>query len=182
MRWMSVDPADKTGLVLWDGATAIAFATLRPAGKREAKANEVNPARALALDVTHALNGSLLPVGGFASPMHAWTYLVGKVSAIVVEESFGESAKTVSQMGERRGYIEAVCDENAIRFASVNTMVWRKVCGERLDKSWPPASKAAKQRSIDLVREHCDGLVVTGDEGDAYWVGRAAMWLGLVTP
>jgi hypothetical protein len=80
--------------------------------------------------------------------MHAWTYLVGKVSAIVVEESFGESAKTVSQMGERRGYIEAVCDENAIRFASVNTMVWRKVCGERLDKSWPPASTLTRSRVL----------------------------------
>lgn len=112
--------------------------------------------------------------------MQAWGYLVGRVDLVVVEESFGDSPKTIAQMGERRGYIESMCDERGVQFRTVNTSEWRKVCGDRLDKSWPAASKAAKQRSIDLVAEHCDGLVVSGDEGDAYWVGRAAMWLGLV--
>lgn len=177
MRWLSIDPADKTGIVLWDGDKPDWFGTLLPMGKREATKAGFDHERALALPRAGGLKPS-----GYASTLDAWRWLLGDVGAVVCEESFGENAKTVAQMGERRGYIQAVCETKLVPFFTVNTMVWRKVCGDRLDKSWPPASKAAKQRSIDLVREHCDGLVVTGDEGDAYWVGRAAMWLGLVSP
>lgn len=181
MHWLSVDPADKSGIVIWAGDKAVNIGTLRPAGAREAKGMP-NPSRALVVNA-HALTplaaSGLRP---FAGPREAWSMLLSGVSAVVVEESFGDSVKTVAQMGERRGYIEALCDERGVQFHTINTMVWRKTCGDRLDKSWPPASKAAKQRSIDLVAEHCDGLVVTGDEGDAYWVGRAAIWLGLVKP
>lgn len=176
MRWMSIDPAEKTGLALWDGNKLVDVGTLRPASAREAKAL---PEDVRAGGLVSALCGVAAVWSGKRT---AWGTLLQGVAAVVAEESFGESPKTVSQMGQRRGYIEAVCDSLDVPFRTINTSEWRRVCGERLGQSWPAASKAAKQRSIDLVREHCDGLIVTGDEGDAYWVGRAAMWLGLVTP
>lgn len=181
MRWLSIDPAEKTGLAIWDGTKLAAVGTLRPASAREAKGMP-DPSRALVVNAFVWAADAASGLRPFTGPRAAWQMLLAGAGAVVVEESFGDSPKTVAQMGQRRGYIEAVCDSLDVPFRTINTSEWRRVCGERLGQSWPAASKAAKQRSIDLVREHCDGLVVTGDEGDAYWVGRAAMWLGLVTP
>lgn len=175
MRWLSCDPATHTGLVFWDGDKPEGVATLRPAGKREAKVAKVDPERAL---YCAPLGLERLPVT-FASPLGAWRFLLEAIDLVVVEESFGESPKTVAQMGERRGYIQHGCDAAGIPFRTINAEEWKRVCGELLNVAWPNATKESKQRSIDLCQQHT-GLVVTGDEGDAYWLGRAALWLGVV--
>lgn len=183
MRWLSIDPAEKTGLVIWEGATPLVFATLRPGGKREIAALKLG-SDVLIFEPSFVASSAPEQQSAFASAADAWLYLLSGLGAVVVEESFGDAPKTVAQMGERRGYIRCACerDSRPVPFRTIHTSEWRRVCGERLGQSWPAASKAAKQRSVDLVREHCNGLVVTNDEGDAYWIGRAAMWLGLVTP
>lgn len=180
MRWLSIDPATKTGIAEWDGATLVCVMTLRPAGVREAKAAKVDHARAIAVDtqlatartkyttVYPSMRDALLRI--CVSPL------------VVVEESFGDSAKTVAQLGERRGYIESICDERALTFQTINAEEWKRVCGQELEAAWPNATKAAKERSVQLVAQHYAGLAVSDDEGDAIWLGRAALRLGRVTP
>lgn len=178
MRWLSIDPATKTGVAEWDGASLVCVSTMRPAGVREAKAAKVESARAVAID-TQLATARTKYTSVYASMRDALLRICVS-PLVVVEESFGESPKTIAQLGERRGYIESICDERGHVFKTVNAEEWKRVCGQELDAAWPNATKAAKERSIELAAKHYNGLVVSDDEGDAIWLGRAALRLGVV--
>jgi len=99
-----------------------------------------------------------------------WRSAVKNANAVVCEESFGPSPKTIAQMGQRRGYLEALCEVEDKPFATVNTSEWRTVVGSALNVAFPRDSKLAKALSKKLVHE-LYAIAVTDDEADAVLIG-----------
>lgn len=176
MRWLSIDPATFTGIARWEGDKLACVGSLRPiTTKKEAKVvGSVKGGLVIDTLDTLSLFGERSPKA-FASPLLAWSALLADVSAVVIEEAMGFSAKSVAQLGVRRGYIRALCETRQVPWHEINLKEWQRVAGEMLNVSWPNNSEKGKQLSIDLVAEHYGGLVVSDDEGDAIWLGRAAM-------
>lgn len=162
MRWISVDPATRTGVARWEDDRLLGVATMRPATPKERKGHAVN---AVAVEQHDGARPVILP-----NRSVFWVFeLIGK-GAVVIEEAMGFQPKTVAQLGYRRGYIAALAEARGVSVLEVNTSSWRKVCGEAWGVSFPAKSDAAKELSIALVREHY-GVECTDDEADAVLVG-----------
>lgn len=167
MRWLSIDPATKTGIARWDGERLLGVATMRPPGAKEAKSQGVT--KALGQTVASAQG-----VDVYRDRKHAWASLLSGCDAVVIEEAMGFRPKAVSQLAFRRGYIAAFCESRGITYAEVNTSEWRRVAGEAFGVSFPANSEAAKALAIKLVREHY-GAECSDDEADAVLVGLWAI-------
>jgi hypothetical protein len=167
MRWLSVDPATKTGIARWEDETLVSVATMRPPAPKEAKARGVTKASGL---VVASAQGADIYLGR----KHAWAAQLTGVEAVVVEEAMGFMPKSVAQLAFRRGYIAALCESRGIAYIEVNTREWRRVAGERFGVNFPTKSEDAKRLAIDLVREHY-GTECSDDEADAVLVGLWAI-------
>lgn len=179
MNWLSIDPAAKTGLAFWQGDKLVAVATLEPAATAERKAMRL---------AKGALGLYRLPIGlssraasYYGADFLAWAWALRDVSAVVVEEGFGPSAKTVSQHAFRRGYIAALCDARGIPFHVVNVSEWRKVVGASNGFTFPRDSSQAKARAMELVEARF-GQRVSDDEADAVCAGLWALQTRTVQP
>ena len=92
MRWLSIDPATKTGIARWEGAKLVSVATLRPPLAAEQRRH---PEAALVL-----VTGTT--VTPFATPLTAWGTLLVGAQMVVVEEGV-DSAALVAGL-KRRGH------------------------------------------------------------------------------
>ena len=172
MRWLSIDPATKTGIARWEGSRLLSVATLRPATKLESRSG---PTLMLSSLKVSALGvGDARSTLGFATGQAAWRWLLfewGVVHTVVIEEAMGASPKTVAQLAYRRGYIAAQCELRGASVREVNTSSWRKVAGEAFGKSFPNKSDEAKALAIALVEKHF-GVTCSDDEADAVLIGH----------
>lgn len=166
MRWLSIDPADRAGFACWEGDHLINAVTLRPALRGEKKRG------------TMMLGAS--PMRSFYAAIYM-AIVIGEHKAVFIEESMGKSPKTVSQLGEFRGYVRAICDHAGVTYKAVNTSEWRSVVAGLYGLTFPRNTDDAKALSIKLAKDFC-GLDLTGDEADAVNVGRWALRTGAVTP
>lgn len=164
MRWLSVDPATKTGIARWDGPRLVSVATLRPLLAAEQRAH---PEAALVL-VTGA---TIIP---FATPFAAWGAMLAGAQMVVVEEGMGSAEKSIAQLAFRRGYIAHAAASRGARHIEVNSKRWKKVVGTKYGEKFPGYSKLDKEHAIALVAKHF-GLTVLGDEADAILVGVWAL-------
>lgn len=171
MHWLSIDPATKTGIAHWRGDTLVGVRTLRAA-----KAHERQRGYALALDVTG------LSIG-FASMFAAWGSQLAGASAVVIEEGMGGAPKSVAQLGFRRGFIAALCEQRRIGYSEINSKRWKKVVGEHLDDKFPGYSKLDKAHAVALVdKRYPLARGCSSDEADAVLVGLYALLSGTVQP
>lgn len=177
MLWISVDPAAHTGVAIWRGSTLVEVATLGPASKAEVKRYGKGSL------VVHRLARGLTERRTclFATDHSAWSYLLISVCAVVVEEGFGPSAKTVAQHAERRGFIRAMCAARTIPFHVVNVSEWRKVVGQGNGFAFPRESALAKARAMELIAPMI-GSPVSDDEADAACAGLWALATRTVQP
>lgn len=177
MFWISVDPAAHTGVAAWRGSVLVEVATLEPVSKSEAKHYGKGT-----LTVRGLLkNGRERRVSYHRSDYAAWAMLLMGVSAVVVEEGFGPSAKTVAQHAERRGFIRAMCAARMIPFHVVNVSEWRKVVGQANGFAFPRESALAKARAMELIAPMI-GSPVSDDEADAACAGLWALATRTVQP
>ncbi len=160
MRWLSIDPATKTGIARWRGPTLVGVATLRPATTKEQRG--------------HGKHVVVCDRTIYTDRLGFWSQELALAEAVVMEEAMGFSPKTVAQLAFRRGYITACAELRVIPVHEVNTSSWRKVAGEAWGVSFPAKSDAAKALSIALVQEHY-GVTCTDDEADAVLVGHWAL-------
>lgn len=167
MKWLSIDPATKTGIARWDGERLLGVATMRPPGIKEAKSRGVSKSAGV---VVASSQGADI----YLSRKHAWAAQLAGVEAVVIEEAMGFRPKAVSQLAFRRGYIAAFCESRGVAYHEVNTSEWRRVAGEAFRVSFPANSDAAKALSIALVREHYQ-TECSDDEADAVLVGLWAI-------
>lgn len=167
MKWLSVDPATKTGLARWEDETLVSVATMRPPAPKEAKSRGVSKASGI---VVASTQGADIYLGR----KHAWAAQLSGVEAVVIEEAMGFRPKAVSQLAFRRGYVAAFCESRGVAYVEVNTSEWRRVAGEAFRVSFPANSDAAKALSIALVREHYQ-IECSDDEADAVLVGLWAI-------
>ena len=177
MRWLSVDPATKTGIARWDGPRLVSVATLRPMTATEAKPHGCAKGDMAALVLLDSRR-VLIP---HVTTARAWAWLLAGIDAVVIEEAMGFQPKTVAQLGYRRGYIAALCEQRGVPVTEVNTSSWRKVAGEAWGVSFPAKSDAAKILAQSLAAEHF-GVLCTDDEADAVLVGHWALRTRTVQP
>lgn len=171
MKTTSIDPAKASGVVVWlDGELAQVW-TLRDATAAECRKKGLgSDGVALVQRLPDGSQGA-----PSLSPRRDALRMLCMGAGVVVEESMGASQKTVAQLGERRGYIRALCDELGARFVAVNTSEWRRVVGEHFGVTFPRDSELSKALAVKLVRERF-GWVCSHDEADAMLVGLWA-WL-----
>lgn len=170
MRWLSIDPATKTGIARWEGPRLVSVATLRPMTAGEAKPHGCTKGDLAAIVL---LDGRRVIVP-HVTTARAWSSLLPGIEAVIIEEAMGFQPKTVAQLGYRRGYIAALCEQRNVAVTEVNTSSWRKVAGDAWGVSFPAKSDAAKVLAQSLVREHF-GVECTDDEADAVLVGHWAL-------
>jgi hypothetical protein len=162
VRWLSIDPAAKTGVAMWRDGELVSAGTLRPLSTQ--KEQEKYPEAVL-----------LLVSGGttvsFRSWLDAWDTLLAGARAVAIEESFGREPKTVSQLGFRRGYIACATDARGAEFVEVNTSRWKARAAEDFNAPFPGYSKGDKAHAIALVEKHY-GRKLKSDEADAVLIGH----------
>lgn len=175
MRWLSIDPAKLTGVARWRGDLLVSVATLRPPTPAERKAKTfVREARSsVALDVLTVGNKGRVQLF-FLSELEAWGWLLTGAGAVIAEEGFGASPKTVAQHAFRRGFVAALCALRAVPFRVVNVSEWRKVVGGAHGFTFPRDSEQAKARAQELV-EPMLGAKPSDDEADAVCAGLWAL-------
>ena len=109
MKWLSVDPANKSGLAYWEDDRLIDTTVLRKMGA----------------------TGKHITGGGvFRDRWGAWIYAIDTEKTVICEEGFGRFKAAIAAQGEARGYIRAACDMKEIPFVVVNTSEWRRVIKE----------------------------------------------------
>lgn len=167
MRWISIDPATKTGIARWRGPNLVGVATLRPPTAKER--------------LGHGKGVVVCGKTVYTDRLGFWSQELALAEAVVMEEAMGFSPKAVAQLAFRRGYITACAELRVIPVHEVNTSSWRKVAGEAWGVSFPAKSDAAKALSIALVQEHY-GVECTDDEADAVLVGHWALRTRTVRP
>jgi hypothetical protein len=158
MMWASVDIGATAGVAIWDGDNLIAHGIVKERGKK---------------GLYYTLYGEIAE-----SKYEAWASIVEICKLIIVEEGFGNRAKTVASQAKLRGYIEAICDKNGCRFMAVNLSEWRRCIKEDLKVSWPKDRERIKELSVKLVKDMFD-IDVTDDVSDAILIGYAAQRMRL---
>ena len=163
MRWISIDPANKSGVAFWDGDELIGTAVLCAVGK--SGKYRVNSVR-------------------MECRWSAWEGTLIGFEHVVIEEGCGRFSTAIKAQAALRGYVQAVCEYRTliganVAFTVVNVSEWRRVIKEAYGVSWPATTERKKALSVQLVaREY--GRSVTDDEADAVLLGVAAMRMGLV--
>jgi hypothetical protein len=158
MKWLSVDPANKSGLAYWEDARLVSTTVLRKMGA----------------------TGKHITGGGvFSDRWGAWMYAIDRNETVICEEGFGRFPAAIAAQGEQRGFIRAACMYKEIPFVVVNTKEWGRVIKETFSISWPAQTERKKALAVQLVQKQY-GITVTDDEADAVLIGVAAMRMGLV--
>ena len=158
MKWLSVDPANKSGLAYWEDARLVNTTVLRKMGA----------------------TGKHITGGGvFKDRWGAWMYAIDSEKTVICEEGFGRFPAAIAAQGEQRGFIKAACMYKEIPFIVVNTKEWGRVIKETFSISWPAQTERKKALAVQLVKGRF-GIDVTDDEADAVLIGVAAMRMGLV--
>lgn len=168
--WLSIDPAAKTGLAFFSGDRLFSVATLEPASAAVRRKNKAAALVLSRLTITDMGRSSTQ----FSTELSAWSWLLIGISAVVLEEGFGSSAKTVAQHAFRRGFIAALCAARDIPFHVVNVSEWRRVVGAANGFTFPRDSSQAKARAMELVEARF-GQRVSDDEADAVCAGLWAL-------
>lgn len=175
-RWLSFDPAALTGLCHWYGATITTVATLRGPTKAEAK---VAGSKVRMVDVLS--RRGVRTALAFGDELQAWSWILAGVTAVVGEEGFGPSPKTIKQHAFRRGFVAGLCAPRGIPFHEVNVSEWRKVVGEANGFTFPRDTDGAKARAMELIEARfTKGL--SDDEADAACAGLWALQTRTVRP
>lgn len=162
MRFVSIDPAAKTGVATWRDGELERVGTLRPLSKQAER--DAYPTAVLLYEV-----GDIIV--GFPSWSVAWGMLLAGAQAVVIEESFGREPKTVSQLGFRRGYIACAADARGAEFVEVNTSKWKAFAANDFGEKFPGHSRGDKAHAIALVDKHY-GRKLKSDEADAVLIGH----------
>jgi hypothetical protein len=158
MKWLSVDPANRSGLAYWEDARLVSTTVLRKMGA----------------------TGKHITGGGvFTDRWGAWMYAIDSEKTVICEEGFGRFPAAIAAQGEQRGFIKAACMYKEIPFVVVNTKEWGRVIKEAFGISWPAQTERKKALAVQLVQKQY-GITVTDDEADAVLIGVAAMRMGLV--
>lgn len=176
MRWLSFDPAALTGLCQWDGYQITSVATLRAPSKPEVKRHGT---KARIVDVLGWQGPRMALV--FADECQAWGWVLSGVQAVIGEEGFGPSPKTIKQHAFRRGFVAGLCAMRSLPFHEVNVSEWRKVVGDAHGFTFPRQSDEAKARAIELVEARFR-TGVSDDEADAACAGLWALQTRTVRP
>lgn len=175
-RWLSIDPAQLTGLCHWFGDSITSVATLRGPTKAEAKQAG---GKVRIVDVL-SRRGTRMGLA-FPDEVAAWSWILAGVVAVVAEEGFGAHAKTIKQHAFRRGYVAGLCAMRGVPFHEVNVSEWRKVVGEVHGFTFPRDSEQAKARALELIEARfTKGL--SDDEADAACAGLWALQTRTVRP
>ena len=161
-RWLSVDPANKTGLAWWVGQELLAIGTLRKMGSKGKWVGK------------YSWNRSV-----YENEWEAVHDMISQSRQVIIEEGFGGFAKAVGKQGEYRGFWRAACQANGITLTVVNVSEWRRVIKETFNVSWPATTERKKALAVKLVKEHYR-RDVGDDEADAILLGHAAIRMGLV--
>ena len=165
--WISVDPANKTGIAFWSGSILAHTGILR----------EVGSSGNYKLHVAKDGRKSSIP---YSSKIHAWEDLCNTYySGLVVEKGAGRFATAVDSQAMLRGYILACCDSFHTQYKQINVSEWRRVIREAYGVSFPANSKGCKELSKKLVKQEF-GIDVSDDEADACLIGRAALRMRLL--
>jgi hypothetical protein len=158
MKWLSVDPANKSGLAYWEDARLVNTTVLRKVGATG----------------KHTTSGDM-----FTDRWGAWMYAINSQETVICEEGFGRFPAAIAAQGEARGFIRAACQSQKIPFIVVNTKEWGRVIKETFSISWPADTERKKALAVSIVWGKY-GVHVTHDEADAVLIGVAAMRMGLV--
>ncbi len=173
-KWhTSIDPASESGVCLWLNGRPELIGAVRAAKKKDVAKGQ-DHAGMMVVDAVVSNGEKLMKrtVVSLHRPHTLWPRDLLGFHGVVVEESMGPSQKTVAQLGERRGYLRALCEVSGVPFVQVNTSIWRKALGEHFGLIWPGQSELAKALAVRLVRERWD-IECTHDEAEAVLIG---MW------
>ena len=155
--WVSIDPANKSGIAFWRYDRLTGTAVMRAVGKSgKWRVGE------RAYESRHAATLSVI---------HG-------ASMVIAEEGFGRFASAIKSQAGMIGYWRCACDALDIPFATVNVSEWRRVIKEAYAISWPATTERKKALSVSLVKK-AYGITVTDDEADAVLLGHAAIRMGL---
>lgn len=158
MKWISEDPASKSGIARWDGTKLISTTVMRKMG---------------------AKGKYKLAEKTYSSRHEATLASLEECKQVVIEEGFGKFTAAVKHQAEIRGYVRCACDSLFIPMVVINVSEWRRVIKEAYGISWPATRDRKKALSIQLVKLIYD-INVTDDEADAVLLGVAAQRMGLV--
>ena len=160
--WISIDPANKSGVAIWRGSELVCTGVLRKIGSK---------------------GQYILRIGGKkviqSARILVWEDLIDPakgIEGVVVEEGAGRFATAIKSQAKLRGYIEAVCESNGVPYREINVSEWRRVIREAYGVSFPANSKGCKELSKKLVKQEF-GIDISDDEADAVLLGRAALRL-----
>ena len=171
MKWVSVDPSNKTGLAFWDNDRLLSTFTARAMG---AKGKWL-------VERTRGIVEKL----PFDSKIECFRFAFFSQSKVIMEEGFGQFKTAIKSQAEYRGYIKAaidslnVIDEKSIGLCVVNVMEWRRAIKDEFSITWPATTERKKQLAVKLVKQ-AHGLDVTDDEADAVLLGHAALRMGFI--
>ena len=160
MKWLSVDPANKSGLAYWEDDRLIDTTVLRKLGAKGR--------------YTDTASGVL-----YETQWDAWLSAIFQEEYLVCEEGCGRFATAIKSQSDMRGFIRAACMFKKTPFAVINVSEWRRVIKEAFGISWPATTERKKALSVQLVKSRFN-IDVTDDEADAVLIGVAAMRMGLV--
>lgn len=111
--------------------------------------------------------------------IEAWQPLIKGVHAIVIERGAGFRPNVINAQAAYRGYLQAICDIEIVKYRELNVSEWRRVIKEARGISWPAQSAGQKAMAKKLVLEKY-GRECTEDEADAVLIGEAALRLKLI--
>lgn len=164
MYWLSVDPGNKAGVAMWDGDYCKRVITIRPRGKQGYWVRD--------------FNGEVNKEKCYGK-IDAWRPLIKGVHAIVIERGAGFRPNVINAQAAYRGYLQAICDIEIVKYRELNVSEWRRVIKEARGISWPAQSEAQKELAKKLVLEKYN-RDCTEDEADAVLIGEAALRLKLI--
>lgn len=170
--WLSVDPANLTGIATWRGDKLLSVGTLR-ATERKNKTEWKQYGAVLLLDTLRAGDVERRRMV-FADEGAAWRTLLVGVVALIAEEGFGAHKTVIKQHAFRRGFMAALCSERCVAFHEVHVGEWRKVVGKANGFTFPNDSELSKARAMELVEARF-GQRVSDDEADAACAGLWAL-------
>jgi len=159
MKWISIDPANTSGVAQWQDDTLESTVVVKPRGSKG-----------------RWYCGTTV----VASRLLAWESAYSGVEAVVIERGFGAMATAVRAQGMQIGWHHCMCAYRGLpEPIEVNVSEWRRVIKEDQQVSWPQDRKRAKSLSIAMVHG-LYGVTVGDDAADAVLMGRAALRMKLL--